>query len=310
MAFHLDQPVGIDPCVDVVFLELFGAHERILLDFLNAVLAPATPIVRVSLRPTVHSGAFEGQKAVVLDIEATDASGRVLHVEMQRQAHAALDQRMLYLWARLYAEQLAEGVSYAQLRPVVSVWICEKEPFPSARKALLSFTVREADEGFLLHGDQRVDVLQLSRWARERETAGSGLAGSPLRPWFWFLNEAAGWREVPAEINSPVLEEAMGVLNDFRTDVHKNALYRGRLDAERLEATRQEDMETALAREQAALAREQAAVAREEAAVAREKAAVDEKEAALAREKAALDEKEAVFAEVARLRKELGDRRE
>ena len=88
--------------------------------------------------------------------------------------------------------------------------------------------------------------------------------------------------EVPAEINSPVLEEAMGVLNDFRTDVRKNALYRGRLDAERVEATRQEEMEAALAREEAALARE---------------------EAALAREKAAL-------AEVARLQKELADRRD
>lgn len=30
MAFHLDQPVGIDPCVDVVFLELFGAHVSLL----------------------------------------------------------------------------------------------------------------------------------------------------------------------------------------------------------------------------------------------------------------------------------------
>jgi predicted transposase/invertase (TIGR01784 family) len=296
MAFHLDQPVGIDPCVDVVFLELFGAHERILIDFLNAVLAPAIPIASVSLRPTVHSGAFEGQKAVVLDIEATDAAGRILHVEMQRQAHAALDQRMLYLWARLYAEQLGEGVSYARLRPVVSVWICERDPFPSARKAHLTFTVREADEGFLLHGDQRLDVLQLSRWNREREAAGSELADSRLRPWFWFLNEAAEWREVPAEIKTPALEEAMSVLNEFRTDVRKNALYRGRLDAERVEATRQEEL-------QAALAREEAERVEKEAALAREKSERAEKEAALAREKAALDE-------LARLRKELGDRRE
>ena len=29
MAVHLDQPVGIEPCVDVVFLELFGAHELV-----------------------------------------------------------------------------------------------------------------------------------------------------------------------------------------------------------------------------------------------------------------------------------------
>ena len=79
-----------------------------------------------------------------------------------------------------------------------------------------------------------------------------------------------------------VFLELFGARRDFRTDVRKNALYRGRLDAERVEATRQEEMEAALAREEAALARE---------------------EAALAREKAAL-------AEVARLQKELADRRE
>ena len=88
----------------------------------------------------------------------------------------------------------------------------------------------------------------------------------------------------------------MSVLNEFRTDVRKNALYRGRLDAERVEATRQEEL-------QAALAREEAQRVEKEAALAREKSERAEKEAALAREKAALDE-------LARLRKELGDRRE
>lgn len=34
MAFHLDEPLGIDPCVDVAFLWLFGGeqHEHIRVD--------------------------------------------------------------------------------------------------------------------------------------------------------------------------------------------------------------------------------------------------------------------------------------
>jgi hypothetical protein len=118
-----------------------------------------------------------------------------------------------------------------------------------------------------------------------------------------FLELFAGWREVPAEITSPILEEAMAVLNDFRTDVRKNALYRGRLDAERVEATRQEELQTALAREEAALAREEAALAEKE----HERAEKERERAEKERERA---EKEAALAEVARLRKELGDRRE
>jgi hypothetical protein len=161
------------------------------------------------------------------------------------------------------------------------VWICEQDPFPTSRKAHLSFSIREVDEGFLLHGDARVDILQLSRWARERENAASELAASPLGAWFWFLNEAAEWREVPAEIDAPILEEAMGVLNEFRTDVRKNALYRGRLDAERVEATLREERRQVEERLAEALAEA-------------------EKERA---------EKEAALAELTRLRKELEDSR-
>ena len=42
-------------------------------------------------------------------------------MEMQRRNDRGLDQRMLYGWARLYAEQLEKGHPYEELRPVVSV---------------------------------------------------------------------------------------------------------------------------------------------------------------------------------------------
>ena len=98
MAFHLDAPLGIDPCVDIVFLWLFGAeeHEAIRVDFLNAVLAPDMRVVRARVVNPVHPGSFEGQAGIRLDIQVSDEHGRTFQIEMQRQRHRGLDQRMLY----------------------------------------------------------------------------------------------------------------------------------------------------------------------------------------------------------------------
>lgn len=87
MPFHLDEPLGIDPCVDIVFLWLFGAeeHESIRVDFLNAVLAPDQRIVRTHVVNPVHPGSFEGQAGIRLDIQVTDEKGRTFQIEMQRQ---------------------------------------------------------------------------------------------------------------------------------------------------------------------------------------------------------------------------------
>lgn len=45
MSLRLDEPVGIDPCVDVVFVALFGApeHERVLVGFLTQSWRPTPP---------------------------------------------------------------------------------------------------------------------------------------------------------------------------------------------------------------------------------------------------------------------------
>ena len=61
MTLRFDEPLGIDPCVDVAFMWLFGgdAHERIRVDFLNAILAPAR-IARAHVLNPVHPSTFDG----------------------------------------------------------------------------------------------------------------------------------------------------------------------------------------------------------------------------------------------------------
>jgi predicted transposase/invertase (TIGR01784 family) len=245
MRFRSDTPVGIDPRVDVVFKKLFGdpEHERVRLRFLNDVLAPAVPITRAEVRNPFNLAEFEGDRSIVLDIEATDETGRVFQVEMQRRVDRNLSRRMLYDWSRVYSSQLREGDSFAQLRPVVSVWLCDEDAFPSAQGGHLRFQLLERREGIPLVGDLQIEVLQLRRWIRDR----ASLTNDPAWTWFCFMNEASGWREVPPWIDNVALEEAMEILDKFRSDVALSHLYRARVEAERIERGRQEELEEARA---------------------------------------------------------------
>lgn len=58
---------------------------------------------------------------------------RWFDVEMQIVAEAALRERMLYYWARIYAAQLTEGKGYDLLRPTVAVWFLDGSFFPGQR---------------------------------------------------------------------------------------------------------------------------------------------------------------------------------
>ena len=184
----------------------------------------------------------------------------------------------------------------------MSVWVCEEDVFPRAENAHLRFGLVEVREGFPLHTDIRFDVLQLGRWAQDREA----LIASPVGAWFWFFNEAERWREVPPQIDTEAMEAAMEALNDFRTDKHLNYLYRGQVEAERVELGRQREWEEARVGLENARAELDAALLREERERAEKERERAEKEAALLREERALAEKEAALAELALLRASIG----
>lgn len=281
MAFHLDEPLGIDPCVDVVFLRLFGgSNEAVRVDFLNAVLAPDVRIKSAAVINAVQMPTFDGQAALRLDLKVVDEAKRVYQVEMQRQRHRGLDKRMLYGWARLYADQLGAGVDYDKLDPVVSIWICEEDAFPGSPRAHLRFTLREVEDNLVLHADIRFEIIQLAHVT----AGGTGLADAALGGWCRLLNEAATWNEVPAALHNPLLEEAMTILNDFRTNIQLNSLYRARLDFQREQFARAKEAEERMAAETAAKEAALAEAAVERAAKEAAQAQVD----ALTRELAAL----------------------
>jgi predicted transposase/invertase (TIGR01784 family) len=226
---YLGEPLLIDPRVGIVFQAVFAdpSHEAIRVDFLSAVLGLDLREARV-LSPFGLAG-DEADKAVVIDVLARDDQGRTYQIEMQRRSDAGLPQRMLCGWSRLYTRGLARGAPYSSLKPVIGVWICERDLFADDPRPQLRFEVREAGDGRRLHDDLRIEVLQLRRWAAARDA----LLPTPAGRWFWFFNEAAGAEIMPEAVVHPALEEAMGVLKTFRADDELAFRYRRREAYER-----------------------------------------------------------------------------
>lgn len=297
------EPVGISPRVDCVFRALLADpnHVERLVDFLNAVLQRPSPIVAVKLKNPIQTSEFVDDGQIVVDVIATDTSGEVFQVEMQSWNHTALKERMLYSWASLYKAQLEKGDPYTSLRPVVSIWLMDQNIFRGATGFHHRFRVNDKDSGLELSPHLEIHVLELDRWRRHPDFA----IPAKLLGWMRFFAEAETWREVPPDIDTPVLESAMAVLTDFQTNAARNDLYRSRLDYIRVQNTMAVGMEQALAREAEALAREAQAQAREEQAQAETAQAQAREAEALVREAQMRAEKEQEQARSAKFRERL-----
>lgn len=136
------------------------------------------------------------------------------------------------------------------------------------------------EQGLELSSHLELYVLELDRWRQHPDLA----APARLLGWMRFFTEAETWREVPSDIDTPVLESAMSVLSDFQTNAARNDLYRSRLDYLRVQNTMAGELEQALAEKEQALAEKERALAKEAQALTDRRQTLTEMEQGLARE--------------------------
>ena len=256
-------PVGISPRVDCVFKAILGdpKHKALLLDFLNAVLAPEAPIVDVEfLNPELLPDTI-GDAYIVIDVKAKDSTGRLFQVEMQTSNETALKERMLFSWADIFVKQLPSGARYSELMPVVSIWLLDQNTLRSAPSFHHRFTVSDLERQVTLTDRLELHLIELDKWRKSVATppvppprgqkAAAGLvatekAAQALRSWVRFFAEGESWSQVPPELKGGQLEEAMGVLEQFKQSGELNELYRKRIEAQARRATEEAAREKAL----------------------------------------------------------------
>ena len=279
--------LNIDPTVDCVFKAILGAEENknILIHFLNSVLTDhEIPITSVDILNPYNEREFQEDKLTVVDIKARDANGSIYQIEVQVALHSAFTERMLYLWSRVYQDQMQKGDDFENLNPVVSIWLLKDDLFPDTQHHH-HFEAMDQKSGLALSHHFGIHALELKKWHQLKNLEA-------LDIWLKFFNDAENMdlEHLPKELDIPEIQQAMQVLKRF-TELEKDRdLYQRRQEAIMELRTRERSRARAIKQLEAALAEKEAEREAKEVAQAREEAERQAKEVAQAREEAALNE--------------------
>ena len=176
----------ISPTVDCVYKAISGAeeNENLLIDFLNAVLAPQFPISDVEILNPYNEREFYSDKLTIVDVKARDEQGRTYQVEIQLAVFSYLPERMLYTWSDIYQSQLQSGEPFSALRPVISIWILTPNLFPESPAFHHHFQLVDQENEKRLSEHCSIHVLELEKWRYSEALNAEDY-------WLYFFKEAA-----------------------------------------------------------------------------------------------------------------------
>ena len=235
----LKHPIA--PTVDCIFKAILGAEENknLLIDFLNSVLAPQSPISDVEILNPYNEREFYKDKLTIVDIKAKDENETAYQIEIQLLVFSYLPERMLYTWSDIYQSQLTSGEKFSELRPVISIWLLTENLFHQRPAYHHHFQMLDEANHQRLSEHCSIHTLELEKW-QFSETL------NPEGEWLYFFKEAENWRELPEIINTPKMRQAMAVLERFSEKEANYHLYQARQNAIREEKTRQQLLEEAM----------------------------------------------------------------
>ena len=213
---------------DVVVHFIFGSlgHEEVLRSLLNSVLEnDDQPIAQsVYVRNPFNPRTFLADKFTVLDVKATDESGKVFAIEFQALEFKAFIGRMIFNCTKPFYMQIKSRESYTKIRPVIGIAFMFYEAFPQIDDVHNSFCFRSKKHPeFIL-----TDLLQLHFIEITDEKASLFERVNPsLRRWLYFFYFSH--RKTEVEMNTllegdPMVEKAYDLYKRFNHDERMRAI--------------------------------------------------------------------------------------
>jgi predicted transposase/invertase (TIGR01784 family) len=113
----------LNPQIDFVFKKIFGTEKNkpILINFLNAVIKPTTPIKDVEIKNNDIDKDFIEDKFSRLDVKATTSNKEHINIEIQVKNEYNMIKRTLYYWSKMYSEQIQNRDNYSKLERTVCI---------------------------------------------------------------------------------------------------------------------------------------------------------------------------------------------
>ena len=263
---------------DVAFRKIFGNENRkeVLISFLNAILEfeGKQCIIDVKIINPYQLPKLSGGKVTIIDVKATDQSGRQYIVEMQVAEKKDFAKRVLYYTAKSYSDQIKRGDFYRKLKPAIFIGILDfrqtqNENYLSRNRIL------DIDTGEHTIKDVEFTFIELPKFKLKEDELQS-----LSEKWIYFIKNAENLTVLPDNINDNGLKSAYEEANQYTWS-------REELDAYDYVYMREEDAraERDFIKEKMKEAEEEKRKAEEEKRKAEEKTKIAEEEKQKAEEK-------------------------
>lgn len=211
------------PTNDVMFKIIFGdkRHSRILIHFLNAVIQPKSPIVKVDIKPTELTPDTVSQKGVRLDILAISDDGSQINVEMQKSASPHMVARALFYWSKVFAAQLIVGEKYEDLHQTISINILDFKLFEKDERFWKKYAITDLETNEKLTDLFELHFIELSKIKEVRKD-------SPITFWIEFFKNPYSEQVKTLCDYVPEIKEAKEVFERAKVDPAAQELLRVR----------------------------------------------------------------------------------
>lgn len=148
------MPERLDPKVDVVFKQIFGAEKNkpILISFLNAVLewSGDRQVVEVDLLNPYLEQEYADDSYGILDIKVQLGSGEVVDVEMQIGDRADMERRSTFYICRMFGDQKIIKGKYKDLKRAITINILDFVRIKDSQRYHTRFRLLELEENIEL----------------------------------------------------------------------------------------------------------------------------------------------------------------
>jgi predicted transposase/invertase (TIGR01784 family) len=176
----------ITPTSDLFIASLWSApkNESILRSLLSGVMTDIgqPPVANATVKNPINIQEFPVDKQIRLDVLVKDELGAIYDVEVQREKHDDVFERMLHYWGETYSSQIQRGENYNLLRPMRSIIITEFPVFPLLKRLHAVFELRSRENPDVLFSDHcQIHVLRLCDLLRN--LSGLDQFGGDLQRW-------------------------------------------------------------------------------------------------------------------------------
>jgi predicted transposase/invertase (TIGR01784 family) len=217
----------LNPIRDIYIKYLFGREENkdLLISFINAVLEDTDfPLIKtVTLKNPFNYRTFIMDKETVLDVKATDEEGNHFNIEVQAGNLEDFTNRIIFYWAKLYANQLEKGQDYELLKPVIFINLVDGTLFPHIKKLHTCFIITEKENpDFVLSDHLMIHFLEMDK--------EMGKLKKNLDHWItYFLYEGKEDKSMEVLLhNDPVFYKAHKQYEDFTRNDELREIYEAR----------------------------------------------------------------------------------